>query len=54
LMNETRKPDMRFEASDEYFSLKESLRVVKKRLWAIVLVVVVFFRRPSTKLPLRY
>ena len=39
-MKETRNPDMHFEASDEYFSLKESLRIVKKRLWAIVLVVV--------------
>lgn len=39
LMKETRKPEVRFEASDEYFSLKESLRVVKRRLWAIVLVV---------------
>lgn len=40
-MNETRKPDMHFEASDEYLSLKESLRVVKRRLWAIVLVILV-------------
>ncbi len=38
-MEETRKSYARSEASDEYFSLKESLRVVKRRLWAIMLVV---------------